>query len=47
MPRLSSIGLHFFSNQTQIMLSFIGYLIGLLEKVQSISTDDIGKALIY
>ena len=47
MPRLSSIGPHFFSNQTQIMLSFIGYLIGLLEKVQSISTDDTGKALIY
>ena len=47
MPRLSSIGHHFFSNQTQIMLSFIGYLIGLLEKVQSISTDDTGKALIY
>lgn len=47
MPQSSSIGRHFFLNQTRIMLSFIGYLIGLFGKVQSISMADVGKVLIY
>lgn len=44
MPQLSSTGRHFFSSQTPIMLSSIGYLRGLSGKGPSLSMASIGRA---
>lgn len=46
MQPLNSIGHRSFLNQTQIMLSYIEYLIGLFAKVRSTSMDVTGRELI-
>lgn len=47
MPQLSSIGRHFFLSRTRIMLSTIGYRIGLSGKGPWITMANTGRGLMY